>query len=164
MKLRWFLTFLSALCMAGVAAGQTKVSGKVHCGKPDDEHVIEIGDRADHTFAMDKTTCTWTTPWEIEGVKAKDDVVTGFSESSGGKFKERGYTVINMENGDKTTMSFQGSSTLSKDGTLTATGTWIGSSATGKFKGIKQKGTYTCKGNADGNDCDIEGEYTLAAK
>lgn len=69
-----------------------------------------------------------------------------------------------MENGDKMTLEYQGSETASKDGKVAGEGTRSVSSATGKFKGIKEKGTYQCAGDANGYGCDIEGEYTLPAQ
>jgi hypothetical protein len=43
-------------------------------------------------------------------------------------------------------------------------GTWSSAGGTGKLKGLKGKGTYTCEPASDNVDCDVEGEYTLPAK
>lgn len=41
-------------------------------------------------------------------------------------------------------------------------GTWGFTGGTGKLKGIKGKGTYTCKPSGDENTCEVEGEYELS--
>ncbi len=51
MRLKIISTFLIALLMGGVAAGQNtswvrrKISGTVHCDKPSDQQSFEVGDR-----------------------------------------------------------------------------------------------------------------------
>jgi hypothetical protein len=40
-------------------------------------------------------------------------------------------------------------------------GTWSFTGGTGKLKGIKGKGTYTCTPSGDGVSCEIEGDYQL---
>lgn len=157
-------TVLVVLSLAATGLAQTKLSGKAHCGKADEEHTLEIGDRPNHAFQLARITCSWTTPFEIEGVKAKDDVLTGYSEIRGDKLRDRGYSVVGMENGDKMTAEYQGSEAATKDGKVAGGGAWNITSATGKFKGIKEKGAYKCSGDANGYDCEIEGEYTLPAK
>jgi hypothetical protein len=50
---------------------------------------------------------------------------------------------------------------------LTASGKWIVTGGTGKLRGIKGGGTYTCKIKSAepgaGYACNVEGEYTLPA-
>jgi len=41
-------------------------------------------------------------------------------------------------------------------------GTWGFTGGSGKLKGIKGKGTYTCAPSGDGSSCNVEGEYQLA--
>jgi hypothetical protein len=66
-----------------------------------------------------------------------------------------------MDNGDKYFVSYQGNGT-SKDGTYqSAKGTWNFTGGTGKLKGIKGKGTYSCAAAGDNVNCDIEGDYQL---
>jgi hypothetical protein len=67
-----------------------------------------------------------------------------------------------MQSGDKGFVSYWGKETL-KDGALLASkGTWAYTGGTGKLKGIKGKGTFTCAPSGDGVSCEIEGEYELA--
>jgi len=50
-----------------------------------------------------------------------------------------------------------------KDGNLeSGKGTWGFTGGSGKLKGIKGKGTYTCAPSGDGSSCNVEGEYQLA--
>jgi hypothetical protein len=41
-------------------------------------------------------------------------------------------------------------------------GTWGFTGGSGKLKGIKGKGTFTCAPSGDGVACEVEGEYQLA--
>jgi hypothetical protein len=151
------------VCLAVAAASaQTKVSGTCQFGKPDPMQVIPIGDRPNHSFGVDQLKCTWTKPHEIEGSKTKDGVSTETLEISGSNVRTRGTHVTTMDNGDKYFVSYQGNGT-SKDGTYqSAKGTWNFTGGTGKLKGIKGKGTYSCAASGENVNCDIEGEYQIA--
>ncbi len=165
MKTRTMLTFLIMLSLATVAVAQTKISGTTQCGKPDASHTIEIGDRPNHAFSINKSNCTWTKPLELAGTQNKENVVVGFDEINGNKFRGHGYVVDTMENGDKAYVRFEGSAT-SKDGVVqSAEGKWRYVGGTGKLKGLKGQGTYKGKGSADGGiTYEVEGEYTLPGK
>lgn len=155
---------LAMFVVALQAGAQTKISGKVHCAKPDPSYAIEVGDRPGHSLALNKTACTWTTPLEIEGLQSKDGVDTSTVEISGTKMTESGYDLTTMSNGDKFAVRFQGAITASKDGSAAIAGKWSFASGTGKLKGIRGSGTYKGTGVADGSgDIDVEGEYTMAA-
>ncbi len=162
MKTKSMLAFLAALSLATVAAAQNKVSGTVQCAKPDEEHTLDVGDRPHHSFRIGKGKCTWTKPLEIAAIHSKEDVGTDFAEISGNTFREHGYVVNTWDNGDKSYVRTQGSATL-KDGTpQSAQGTWNFTGGTGKFRGIKGKGTYKGKAGADGSmTYEVEGEYEL---
>ena len=162
MRFRTVLAFLAAVALAAAAGAQTKTSGTVQCGKQDPQHAIEVGDKPGHMMGLGKSTCTWSTGMEIAGAKTKDGYSVAFSDSTGNKSSGHGIHVSTMDNGDKIYVKFQGSSTL-KDGALqTDSGTWSYTGGTGKLKGIKGKGTYKGKGNADGGATyEIEGDYQL---
>jgi hypothetical protein len=145
-----------------VATAQTKTTGDGKCGKPDQQQSIDVGDRAGHTLVLVKVSCTWTTPYEIEGLKTKDYTVTSTSDVSGEKEQDRGYVVVTMDNGDKAFVRFAGSGTRAKDGTGAGEGTWSYTGGTGKLRGLTGKGTYKSTGNADGGQDHVEGDYTLA--
>ena len=156
------------LCLLGCAAlavAQTKVSGTGKCGKADTQQAVEVGDRAGHVLVVAKNTCTWTTPLEVEGVKGKSYTAAVTSDASGTKGNDRGYVVVTMENGDKTFVRVQGTSTMTKEGAMeSGEGTWSYTGGTGKFRGITGKGTYKSKATGDGGVEDqVEGEYSMPA-
>ena len=156
---------LMTLSIAVSASAQTKLTGKVHCAKPDPDYSIEVGDQPGHILAARKAACTWTEGMEIGGlkVKAAQDVATG--EVTGATLRDAGYHVATMDNGDKYTVRFNGTAMMSKDKTGAITGKWTFVSGTGKLKGIKGGGTYKGTAAADGSaDVEVEGDYTLPAK
>jgi len=122
---------------------------------------MDVGDRTGHALAIVKFSCAWTTPLEMAGLKSKDYTGTISSDVSGEKSQDRGYVVINMDNGDKAFVRFTGSGTTAKDGTSSGAGTWSYTGGTGKLKGLTGKGTYKSTGNADGAQDHVEGEYTV---
>ncbi len=153
------------LCLAAAAAAQTKISGTGKCGKPEAQQAIEVGDRPGHMLVIVKQTCTWTTPIEMAGVKAKSYTAAIASDATGQKGMDRGYVVVTMENGDKAFVKINsGTSMMSKDGKPESDeGTWSYTGGTGKLKGLKGKGTYKGKAAGDAFEDTIEGEYTLPA-
>jgi hypothetical protein len=157
-----FLIAAVLVCFAAVAAsGQTKISGTAQCGKPDPQHMVPVGDRPDHSLGVEQAKCTWTKPMEIEGAKSKDGVSTATDDVSGNTVRARGVHVSTMDSGDKFFVSYQGTATT-KDGALVSSkGTWSFNGGTGKLKGIKGKGTFTCTPSGDGNSCEVEGDYQL---
>jgi len=162
MRLKIIFTLLIALALATVASAQTKLSGTLQCGKPDQQHAIEVGDRPNHSFVISQMKCTWTKSLEIAGVQSKEGVYTVFSEVSGNRSRDQEYGVVTMTNGDKCYGRPQGSTTL-KDGVLeSGEGKSSFAGGTGKLKGLKGKATYKGKGAPDGTSTwEIEGEYEL---
>jgi lipid-binding SYLF domain-containing protein len=142
------------------AGAPGKASGTAHC-KFDSPTPVAIGDTEGHAFATGKGECTWSN-FEIAGVPLKDGVSVSNDEISGDKSTSHGYHTATLANGDKTTVRFQGTSTM-KDGKFASgSGTWTFASGTGKFKGIKGKGTYKGTPNADGTvTYQVDGAYTL---
>ena len=162
MRLKIIFTLLIVLVLAALASAQTKVSGTLQCGKPDQQQVIEVGDRPNHSFVIYQLKCTWTKSLEIAGVQSKEDVYTVFSEVSGNRLRDQMYGVGTMTNGDKYYCRVQGSVTL-KEGVLESIeGKWSYAGGTGKLKGLKGKGTSKGKGAPDGTfTVEVEGEYEL---
>src|SRR5713101_4773767 len=154
---------IAVVCFAvAAAAAQTKVSGTAQCGKPDPQHLIPVGDLPDHSLVLEQAKCTYTKPMEIEGAKSTEGVSTATNDVSGDNFRARGFHVATMDSGDKFFVWFLGAGT-SKDGALQSQkGTWGFTGGSGKLKGIKGKGTFTCAPSGDGIACDVEGEYQLA--
>jgi hypothetical protein len=155
-------TMAALVCFAAVAAsGQTKISGTAQCGKSDPQHLVPVGDRPDHSLGVEQTKCTWTKPMEIEGAKSKDGVSTETTDISGDTIRAHGFHVSTMDSGDKFFVWYQGTATA-KDGALVSQkGTWGFTGGSGKLKGIKGKGTYTCAPSGDGSSCEVEGDYQL---
>ena len=165
MKLRAAAACLMVLALATLAGAQTKISGTIECKKPEPQYAIEVGDRPQHAFGIDKASCTWTKPLEIAGGKSKDGYSVGFGESSGSKSNGHGIHVSTMANGDKFYVRFQGTDTMKDGAPQSAQGTWSFTGGTGKLKGIKGKGTYKGTGGADGSiTYEVEGEYALPKK
>jgi len=161
--MRRFFMVAGALCFfAATANAQTKVSGTAQCAKPDPVHAIPVGDRPDHSMAVGQIKCTYTKPMEIGGDKSKDGVSTETADISGNISKARSVHVATMESGDKAFFSYQGTATNKDGAVVELKGTWGLSGGSGKLKGIKGKGTFSCKPAGENLTCDVEGEYQLA--
>ncbi|GMR22382.1 MAG: hypothetical protein BMS9Abin37_0729 [Acidobacteriota bacterium] len=87
------VTFLIVLSMAAVTGAQTKVAGTLQCGKPDPQHMIDIGDQLGHAFSINQFKCTWTKPVEYNGIKSKKGTGTEFDEISGDSSSLRGFLL-----------------------------------------------------------------------
>ncbi len=161
---RFFLAAAVVCFCAATVGAQTKVSGTAQCAKPEDQHAIAVGDLPDHSLVVEQAKCAWTKPMEIGGDKSKEGVSTATDDVSGSAFRTRGFHVSTMESGDKFFVWFQGSGTT-KDGKLEGQkGNWGFTGGTGKLKGLKGKGTFSCTASGDAMTCEVEGEYELAKK
>jgi hypothetical protein len=160
--MRRFFIAATLVCFAAVAAsGQTKISGTAQFGKPDPQHMIPVGDLPDHTLGVEQLKCTWTKPMEIEGAKSKDGVSTETVDIRGNTVRAHGIHVSTVDGGDKYFVSYQGTASMKEGALVDQKGTWSFTGGTGKLKGIKGKGTYTCAQSGDGVSCEIEGDYQL---
>src|SRR3954468_12457145 len=114
------------LCLGAAAVPQTKGCGVGKCGKPETQQAIEVGDLPGHMLAIVKQACTWTTPIEMAGVKAKSYTAAISSDIAGGKSTDRGYVIVTMENGDMVYVRVNsGTSMMAKDGSpMSDEGTW----------------------------------------
>jgi hypothetical protein len=135
--------------------------------KPEVQQMVEVGGRAGHVVGVVKQGCTWTTPLEMAGLKANDYTIIVTTEATGNgplNSQDRGYVVINMDDGDKAFARFQGKGTVSlKDGEPgVGEGTWSYTGGTGKLKGPTGKGIYKSASNKDHYEEDhIEGEWSI---
>jgi len=68
-----------------LAPAQTKISGAVQCGKPDEVHALAVGDELNHSLTISKGKCTWTKPMKIAGTQTKEDDGTNFDDVKGGR-------------------------------------------------------------------------------
>jgi hypothetical protein len=158
------LLFSCALALASSAVAQTKITWSIDCDKANPLHVIQIPDREGLTFEISQNKCTMTKPMTIEGLEAKELVNTSFAERMGASIRTTTINVTYFVNRDK----LYGRSTGTVDQkALTGSGKLIFTSGTGKLRGIKGNGTYTCKGKGSesgaGYTCESEGEYTMPA-
>jgi hypothetical protein len=163
-NLCYLLLVLGASCLCSAPAlAQTKFSWTDTCGKPDPQHMLPAGDRPDHSFGVEQLKCTASKPMEIGADKGKEAVATDMTEVSGTRGRLRGVYVLTMQSGDKAFLPYQGNVTTEKDGKpIESHGTFTFAGGTGKLKGIKGKGTFSCKPAGEGFSCDAEGEYQLA--
>ena len=161
-RLLYLLVVAGAACVwSAGAVAQTKVTGTHVCSKPDPQHMVPAGDRADHNFGVEQLQCNSTKPMEIGADKAKDGVATDVAEVNGNKSRFHGLYVMTMESGDKAFLPYQGNGTTKDGKPVESKGTFSFASGTGKLKGIKGKGTFKCAPSGDGWTCDTEGEYEL---
>jgi hypothetical protein len=157
------LVLVAAGCLcATTALAQTKLSATMLCGKPDPQQMVPVGDRPDHALGVEQFKCNWTKPMEMGADKSKDGQSTDTVEINGTKGRAHGSHVTTMQSGDKVFVSYQGTTTTKNGAPVESKGTWAYTGGTGKLKGIKGKGTYTCAPSGDGLSCDIEGDYELA--
>jgi hypothetical protein len=144
------------------AIAQTKFTASELCAKPDPQLIVPVGDRPGHALGVLHFKCQWTTPIQIGSDASKDGEDAETVEINGNSARADGRHVSTMQSGDKAFVSYRGTETL-KDGVLVASkGTWAYTGGTGKLKGIKGGGSYSCSPWAGGLSCDIVGEYQLA--
>ena len=89
----------------------------------------------------------------------------GFSDYVAGNGNHWGHRVITHPNGDKTSMSYEGTTKtmMKSDGPPETTfeGKWRYTGGTGKFKGIIGGGTYKGELVEEGSKYEWEGEYEI---
>jgi hypothetical protein len=166
MKLRNLFAFLGSLALAAALPAQTKVSGTIHCAKPDPNYAVPVGDEAGHLLTLSKQACTWTKPVEIAGLAAKDGADVDTEEVKGEHAFGGGFHWTAMANGDKFFVRYHGESKLDKNGNpVSGHGRWSFAGGTGKLSGLRGGGTWTGAANPDGTmTSEIEGSYQLPAK
>jgi hypothetical protein len=152
--------FVGVAALAATATAQMKTSGTALC-KADPPAPVAVEDVPGHAFAIGKSQCTWT-KFELGGVAYKDGVSVSMDEINGDKSTSNGYNTSTLVNGDKVTAHFHGAAKVKDGKFVSGGGTWTFSNGTGKFKGIKGKGTYKGTPNADGTVAFlVEGEYSM---
>lgn len=160
---RTFLVVTLALAVSVGASGQTKLSGKLQCGKPEQQLAVPVGDAPGHALMLSHNKCTWS-EGEIGGAKMESGEDTFSSESRGNVSSERGYSVVSVAGGDKAFVRVEGRTNMKDQKPTDGKGSWTFVGGTGKLRGLKGKGTYEGTFNAEGiPSWTVEGEYTLAA-
>jgi hypothetical protein len=148
------------LPVVAVAQGG-KMSGTVVCDAPAQETAIPVAGRPDHAYAVSQVKCTWTKPWQVAGVAAKDGVGTGMAQISGNSSQSSGTFVDTMANGDKAFYKYEFSATL-KAGKpeKVSNHKWELIGGTGKMAAIKGKGTCNVTPQAEGRFVyECQGDY-----
>ncbi|MGH9498559.1 MAG: hypothetical protein ACRD3L_05405 [Terriglobales bacterium] len=157
------LMVCSMLVLASLAVAQEKSSSQWNCSKPSEAHSIDVGDRANHTYAVSKTTCT-ANSGEVGGVKEKEGIGTQFNETMGDTTTWHGVFVVTAENGDKIYYHYSNSGKgMAKDGQFeSGSNKWMMAGGTGKFAKLKGEGSCTGKGDgAGGATWDCTGTYSM---
>lgn len=152
----------SVLLLASLALAKDKLVSQWNCGKASEAHSIPVGDDANHSYAITKTTCT-AAKGEVAGVKEKEGIGTQFSETSGDATTWHGVFVVTTENGDKIYYHYASAGKgVVKDGQFqSGSNKWSMMGGTGKFATAKGEGTCAGKGDADGVvTWDCTGTYT----
>jgi hypothetical protein len=147
-----------AICLplfASLAMAQSKLETKWHCGKPTAEHKFDVGDVADHAYAIMQGTCNATSSNSGEKMGA----YTEFQEVWKDSFTNHGRFNVTMDDGDKTYYTYEGTGSPGKK---TASNKWKIVSGTGKHKGIK--GSGACSGTLlddGGSDWVCTGTFSM---
>jgi len=151
-----------ALSMSAVA--QTKLVAVIDCDKADPQYTIQAPDREGYSYQIAQNKCIWTKGSTLEGIESKDAVNVSFYDARGTAARIAHTQVTRYTNGDKVFAS--GTGNLDPK-TSVGSGKWSYTGGTGKFRGLKGSGTYTCKSKSSeanaGYICDVEGEYALPA-
>jgi hypothetical protein len=162
--IRFAVLFVSALALTLSAFAQTKMSGSFDCDKADPMHMIPIPDREGYAFSISQHKCAWTKPVVMEGLEGTVFVNTVSYEMTGATVRTTAWGVTTYDGGVK---GFTRSSGTSDRKALTSSGKWTIAGGTGKLRGFKGGGTYTCKMKSDeagaGYTCEVAGEYTPPA-
>jgi hypothetical protein len=149
----------AAFLWSGIAAAD-HFTATCECGKPDSQLLLPAGDRPDHVLGVEALKCGWSKPLEIGGDKTKESVATEIVEVSGNKFHIRsGVHMLTMQSGDKVALPYQGSGTSRDNQESLSKGAFTFADGTGKLKGVKGKGTFSCKSAGEGVSCQVEGDY-----
>ena len=129
--------FFVAICvplLASLAMAQSKLETKWHCAKPTAQQKYDVGDAADHAYAIMQGPCNATTSNSGE----KTGAFTEFQEIWKASFTNHGRFNVTMDDGDKTYYTYEGTG---NPGKKTASNKWKIVSGTGKHKGTKGSGT-----------------------
>src|SRR5438132_13720011 len=86
----------SVLLLSSLLQAKDKLVSQWNCGQPSDPHSIDVGDQANHSYAVTKTTCT-ATKSEVGGVKEKEGIGTQFNETMGDTTTWHGVFVVTQK-------------------------------------------------------------------
>lgn len=140
-----------------------RISGRADCAEPDQANKIEVGDQPGHSFMVSQGKCAWDTRWKFEGIQSQQGMFTTFDEMSGDRSRFHGYYRDTLANGDQIHYRYKGRSHLRDGEFQSGESKWKIIGGTGKFEGIKGKGTCKGKGRVEGGvSWECEGKYRLS--
>src|SRR2546430_16523286 len=88
------------LCgMAVIAGAQTKITGKLTCAKPS---VSETAGEGAQMIMFQKSNCTWTTPFTIDGSKPGRTGDAAIGDMPGSSGRSHGSSRTVFDNGEST--------------------------------------------------------------
>lgn len=161
---RYLLLISCILAFASSAVAQTKLLAVIDCDKSDPLYTIQVPDREGFAYQINQNKCIWTKGSALEGIESKDVVNVVVGEVMGNSVRTTHTQVTHYSNGDK--VFVRGTGNVNQKA-LASSGKWSYSGGTGRFRGLKGGGTFTCKSKGSdfgsGYICDVEGEYTLPA-
>jgi hypothetical protein len=144
------------------AAAQTKLSGILECSPPRFFQLMTVGDRLGHTMAMSQRQCGWTKPLTIGTAFSRDGVLSLFTDARPAGFRDRGYEITMMSNGDEIYMQYAGIET-NASGASSSGGNFTLSGGSGKFQSIYGRGSVSSHLGKDSSLTIVfTGEYTIA--
>jgi len=161
MRKSGFLLAVGLLLPAVAAAQGAKISGTVVCSPANPQHVLPVEGQPDHSYALSQTKCTWTKPWQIGGLAAKEGVGTGVDDIRENRSRSSGTYVDTMANGDKAYYKYEFNATMKEaKPEKISNHKWELVGGTGKMKAVKGKGTCNATLQADGSVVyECQGEY-----
>lgn len=139
---------LVAFCLlvfGSAAMAQNKIEHKWKCSAPAKNYSFDVGDVADHKYAIMQGTCDATSGSSGE----KTATYTEFQEIWKTSYMHHGRFNVTLDSGDKVYYTYEG--TEPTDPKKPLSDKWKIVSGTGKQKGIKGSGTCTGKQNEDGS-------------
>ncbi|MEO7271083.1 MAG: hypothetical protein ABIX28_12730 [Vicinamibacterales bacterium] len=157
------LAAIAALSLTSMAFGQTtgKVTTVWKCAAPNPVNAVPVGDTPDHVYVVQQGKCS-AASGEIAGVKQKEGMPTEFVDAAGATAKGHGIFIETMANGDKIIYAYDFTGTSRNKMFESGTNTFMATSGTGRFAGIKSNGTCQAKGHPDGStEFTCNGTYTL---
>ncbi|HWE23426.1 MAG TPA: hypothetical protein VG496_05740 [Myxococcales bacterium] len=168
MKVILGIATLAVFVASGAAAQQKqKISYKSPSSTYNQQHVIDVGDVPGHQVRAYEIHYSYGADGPVfDGMKVTEGWNRAVSDYTEGTGNASGYTLYNLQNGDKifgrfstvtqTTVSADGAKKTTFSGVTTLTG------GTGRFRGIR--GTLRTSGATDfkaGPSSQTEGEYWL---
>ena len=123
------------LTFGTVTMAQTKLETKWHCSKPRRDHKFDVGDVADHSYAIAKANA----PRPQASIGEKTGTFTEFQEVWKGSSKNHGQFNVTTDNGDITYYTYEASGPT--DAKSPASNKWTIAGGTGKHKDMKGAGT-----------------------